>query len=200
MTLKGKKTGYRYINYFLFIELSDKKKEKGVIKILSYYFTPIKSHPDFGFGMMASTFVDAANKLDTNDNFALGFEYLPICYLKRHSLELFLKSFIVLLHKNYHINYGTLDYSSDTPKYKNQQNEWKFLFKEHDLLKLFIYFQSIVQNHLLDIKQKTLITDFHLLDQEYLNKIEKINNYDSHSDYFRYPMSKDNAKDKKKSL
>lgn len=167
---------------------------------MMYYLVPMKDQSDFGFGMMASTFLHGADKLKAEDKFALGFEYLPICYLKRHSLELFLKSFIILLHKNYEINYGDTPFTSDKPKYQNNKGEWQDLYKEHDLSKLFQHFKSILDLHRDDVAEKTMVSDWPFFNEDYLDSINEITDYDNHSDFFRYPMSKDKAKDGHKQL
>ena len=164
-----------------------------------YYFLPMKDQSDFGFGLVASSFLGAADELKEN-SFALGFEYLPICYLRRHSIELFLKSFIILLHKYYRISYDDTCYSSNKPKYRHKNGTWHDLYKEHDLLKLYTYFRSLIHSYSGDIGEKTSVNDWTFFNDEYINNIAKITDYDNHSDFFRYPMSKDIAKDKRKQL
>jgi hypothetical protein len=166
---------------------------------MMYYFLPMKEKSDFGFGLVASSFLAAADRLK-DDKFAQGFEYLPICYLRRHSIELFLKSFIILLHKNYKIDYGDVRYSSDKPRYKGDNSTWHDLYKEHNLLKLYTYFKSLVDIYYNDIIERTYVTDWPFFNNEYKENIRIITDYDNHSDYFRYPMSRDMAKDKRKQL
>jgi len=159
----------------------------------------MKEQSDLGFGMVASSFLAAADKLDGED-FSLGYEYLPICYLKRHSLELFLKSFIILLHKHYNIDFNDLPPTTDKPKYQDISGKWSDLYKEHDVAKLYQYFCSLFNANKEDIIDNTHTNDWPFGADEYLTNLQLVSNYDNHSDFFRYPMSKDAAKDKHKEI
>ena len=60
---------------------------------MNFLFTPPNTHYDNGLGIPAHNFLNAANILKENNNTMAG--VLPLYYLQRHSIELFLKSLIV---------------------------------------------------------------------------------------------------------
>lgn len=164
------------------------------------YFEPMSDQKDLGFGLMASTFHFAATALAKDGMFAVGYEYFPICYLLRHSIELYLKSFIIFFHKQYKISFGDLPYDTKEPKYKNQKGEWVPLNKEHDLGKLFNYFVELFKDNRDDIEKDNYSIGWPFLENDFQENIKTISQYDFRSDYFRYPISKDLQKDCKKEL
>lgn len=63
-------------------------------------FTPLNKHYDFGFGAMADAFEEASQRIETavQENRFLNWA-LPVCFLRRHAIELFLKSMLVILER-----------------------------------------------------------------------------------------------------
>src|SRR5690554_3997430 len=98
-----------------------------------YMFTPLEEHPDKGFGAMADSFEEAAKILSKSEN-TLEKAHLPINYLRRHAIELFLKSIIILLHTKFEIPYG------DNPDTSTPQvlvnDEWKLMNRIHSIRQL----------------------------------------------------------------
>ena len=75
-----------------------------------YMMLPLDRHFDSGFGAVADSFKDAADTLDsTRENTPTLNDHLPISYLYRHAIELYLKSAIIIFHRKLNIPYG------DTP-------------------------------------------------------------------------------------
>ena len=66
---------------------------------MNVFITPPETHFDGGLGISASDFRSAAETLKSSE--VSGSGILPICYLQRHSLELYLKSLIFILHKKF---------------------------------------------------------------------------------------------------
>jgi hypothetical protein len=165
--------------------------------MMMYALLPMTTQSDLGFGLIAESFLNAADNLDDKE-FALGYEYLPICYLRRHSLELFLKSFIILLHKHYNLKFDDLPPSTEKPKFKDSNGKWNSLYKEHDVAKLYLYFRELIMMNRAEIEEYTRVLDWPFYKDSYLDNFTLIADYDNHSDFFRYPISKDKAKDKHK--
>ena len=63
-----------------------------------YLLAPLDKHFDLGFGFMGNTFRDAATTL-TERKKQIYHGDIPISYLQRHAIELYLKSAIIILHK-----------------------------------------------------------------------------------------------------
>lgn len=65
-------------------------------------FTPLTAHYDFGLGAMANAFEDAAECIEkaVAENRFLNWT-LPVCFLRRHAIELFLKSMLVILDRRF---------------------------------------------------------------------------------------------------
>ena len=67
------------------------------------YLKPLALQTDLGLGATADSFYYAAQALDDNQDtkygFGIGGGKLPILYLYRHSIELYLKSAITLIYK-----------------------------------------------------------------------------------------------------
>lgn len=118
---------------------------------------------------------------------------LPLCYLQRHAVELFLKSLIVILHKKYKVAYGQ-GFSPEKPAIKFH-GKWISLSSTHNLLDLFNYFQEIFTA--LTPKLPTR-TDWSLA-SDIEEKIKLISGSDPKSTYFRYPESTNRVQDSKKS-
>jgi hypothetical protein len=65
-------------------------------------FTPLTKHYDFGLGAMADAFEEAAQCIEkvVEENRFLNWT-LPVCFLRRHAIELFLKSMLVILERRF---------------------------------------------------------------------------------------------------
>ena len=62
------------------------------------FLLPPERHFDGGLGATAGEFKRSAEELKVTKGTALA--HLPVCYLQRHSIELYLKSLIVILYKS----------------------------------------------------------------------------------------------------
>ena len=86
---------------------------------MTYLFTGIETHIDKGFGVTADAYKKSAEFLETNDfehfNITQQAE-MPQNYLFRHSIELYLKSLILIFHRKLKINYGNYAFDSDHPE------------------------------------------------------------------------------------
>src|SRR5690554_2385757 len=106
---------------------------------MNYLYTPPSSHYDGGIGITACNFRDAAETLQEHGASLDGI--LPLCYLYRHAMELFLKSIIFILHKKYKIGFGN-GFSLERPGIK-VRGRWESMEKTHNLSDLYTYFEIL---------------------------------------------------------
>ncbi|NBF89548.1 hypothetical protein, partial [Klebsiella pneumoniae] len=100
-----------------------------------YLMMPLHMHIDYGFGATAEQFKESADVLSASESVKdLG---MPVNYLRRHAIELYLKSLIYVLHRNFKIPFssgGTLG----KPKIKVLGKDFE-LENMHDIRLLTIY-------------------------------------------------------------
>jgi hypothetical protein len=157
---------------------------------MQYLFTPPNTHYDGGLGATADQFSTAAESLEKNDSSMAG--VLPKSYLQRHALELWFKSFIVIIHKKFNIPYG-VNFSQAKPAIL-VNGKWKSLSNTHNLSELYSYFHNIYESN------KTKVPEG--VNWDFPDKIEKqvklVSGSDPKSTYFRYPESSNETQDSKK--
>ena len=71
-----------------------------------YMLLPLDQHYDSGFGAVADSFKDAADSLNDPTKPSAFSSHLPVSFLCRHAIELYLKSAIITLHRKFSIPYG----------------------------------------------------------------------------------------------
>ncbi|OXR33434.1 hypothetical protein PSUM_15560 [Pseudomonas umsongensis] len=161
-----------------------------------YMMLPLDRHFDSGFGAVADSFRDAADALEnTRENTPTLNDHLPISYLYRHAIELYLKSAIIIFHRKLNIPYGDTPASGE-PKVLDGA-KWKPMFNVHGLQPLYRHFCFLFEDHAEYLSTHTN-TDWSF-PAELGQWISDIEETDSSSTFFRYPVTKDKAKDKEKS-
>jgi hypothetical protein len=158
---------------------------------MNVFLTPPDQHFDGGLGMSASNFKSASEALKNSEDNQSG--ALPICYLQRHSIELYLKSLIYILHKKFDIPFGE-GFSLEKPAIL-ANGKWKPLSNVHNLSDLFTYFLSVFDSEKVSMPSTTDWT----IDSKIKGKINLISGYDPNSTYFRYPKALDAKRDAIKS-
>lgn len=167
---------------------------------MQYLMTGIESHPDKGFGITADSYYASAEHLMTNHFETYDSTQqaeMPQNFLFRHSIELYLKSLIIIFHRTLKISYGTVPFDSEEPELLSD-GQWRKLYSSHFLDKLYHYW----------------LNDLLLPNVELLNKIAPkgdwqktkgiselfpvICKYDKDSSYFRYPITKNTLLDNEK--
>lgn len=156
-----------------------------------YLMMPLHMHIDYGFGATAEQFKESADILSASESVRnLG---MSVNYLRRHAIELYLKSLIYVLHRKFNIPFSNGG-SLEKPKIKVLGKDYE-LEKMHDIRLLTMY--SIGQHN------KLIPCFFHLgigeIEKDILDKINKINSIDSKSTFFRYPKTEDHIQDIRKS-
>lgn len=160
---------------------------------MEFLMTSPSQHYDKGIGVMGWHFYSAVQKLKVGNHGVNSDGEIPVFYLQRHAIELFLKSAIFILHKKFDIEFSD-GFSLSRPAIKIR-GSWKSLDSTHNLSDLYEYFEELFNN------SKTLlpagIPDE--LPRDLKSKINLISGYDPKSTFFRYPESGCNHTDKRKS-
>lgn len=158
---------------------------------MNILLTPPETHFDKGLGISAWRFRDSANLLleSNSPNDLLS----PISYLQRHSIELYLKSLIYILHKKYDIPFGE-NFSLERPAIL-VGTKWISLTNTHNLADLYNYFLNVYNACLNSLPSGVNWQ----ISNNLKNKINLVSGYDPKSTYFRYPESGDKSQDQKKS-
>lgn len=163
---------------------------------MQFIFSPLDQQIDLGFGVMGHSFRSAAEELDSNEKPTADFQrHLPICFLYRHAIELFLKSAIIIIHRKFCIPYDNQPCDS-TPKILFE-SKWKNMYTVHSVAELFSYLQTLFSNwkSTLDSTTKTDWT----MPNEIQAWVKLIEGYDRKGTFFRYPVAGDSHMDAAKS-
>lgn len=168
---------------------------------MQYILAPLERHSDDGFGALGDAFKRAADVLVKTDEASkrMFWSELPIIFLLRHAIELFLKSGIIVVHRKLKIAYDTENYKSAKPSLLTSSGAWKPLFKTHDLPELYWYWKKLVSEN----KERLTELSEHKPDMSIPNELDgwvaAVGSVDPSSEYFRYPVSKNRGSDKEKS-
>lgn len=155
---------------------------------------PLYLQYDSGFGAIASSFKFSADALEENPSAGGLQSHLPISFLYRHSIELYLKSCIVIFHRRFNTAYQYTDSGEAAILIGNKP---KLLKDIHALTPLYTYLKSLIG---MNIEFLTTLKDTDwALTPELDNRVQLIDGTDSSSTFFRYPITKDKPKDKQKS-
>lgn len=158
---------------------------------MQYSLTGIDTHLDFGFGITGESYYHSAEHLYENKEKIQTFQQveMPINFLYRHSIELILKSLIIIFHKRLQLPYGAEPFDTINPK-ACIDKKWKALDCCHWIGELYTYWcKELLLKHKSDLdriapnddwQEEKFITDFFPL----------ISTYDRDSSFFRYPVTK----------
>lgn len=160
-----------------------------------YLFAPLDTHYDEGFGAVADSFKNAGNALKETCNRGKLNGHLPICYLFRHSIELFLKGCIIIVHQALKIPYGSEPCTSEPRIPIN--GKLNSIYATHDIDVLYKYFSNLLN------KKKSELDKVTRTKWEFKatlgSKFERLKEIDSSGAYFRYPTEKSAVYEKDKS-
>ena len=154
---------------------------------------------DFGFGITGESYYDTARFLHEHrkDIPVIQLKEMPESFLYRHSIELFLKSLIIIFHKKLKINYDQEPPTSKQPKVFSK-GKWMNLYRCHWIDELYLYWKD----HLLIPNLETLKEIAPRGDWREYEQITKalpiIAKYDRESSFFRYPVTENAAQDLEK--
>lgn len=167
---------------------------------MQYLLTGIQLHPDKGFGITANAYYKSAEHLMTNH-----FEYydstqqaeMPQNFLFRHSIELYLKSLIIIFHRELKINYGTVPFDSEEPEIFTD-GKWRKLYNCHYIDKLYKYWLTDLLLPNIDAVNKIAPKGDWQEAKEITELLPIICKYDQDSSYFRYPITRNSLLDSEK--
>jgi hypothetical protein len=94
-----------------------------------YMLTGIESHSDLGFGITGDAYYKTGEHLRSSpipNHDVTSQVDMPENFLFRHSIELYIKSLIILFHRELRINYGTMPYNTKDPQILTKA-KWKSL-------------------------------------------------------------------------
>ncbi len=167
------------------------KKRKTIPPAFFYQYKPFRLQFDNGFGAISDAFYEAALRLEKSskqDRFINS--AMPLCFLYRHSIELFLKSCIIILHRGLQIAF-----EKDTRSELAINIGQKIIPIEqiHSIKTLHIYFNEFLSKHHKDLELAS-ITHWSTIPSKLAELVEKIEVFDMKSTTFRYPGPNDDLK------
>jgi hypothetical protein len=156
---------------------------------------PLHLQYDWGFGAMADAYLAAANGLENSDWPEKRFNgHLPVAFLRRHAVELYLKSGIVIFHRRLGITDGSD--KSDGHLMVKVAGEWRPFKKVHNIADLFAYWSTLFETHH-DFLVVNTRTDWKF-PAELPAQIATIQEWDPDSTLARYPLTLKSKKDEAK--
>lgn len=165
---------------------------------MNYQLTGIETHLDFGFGITAEAYYESAELLFEQKKEIKVFQLveMPIGFLYRHSIELFLKSLIIIFHKKLQLPYDAEPFNSKKPKVFIG-GVWVDLYDCHLIDELYNYWVDLLNTYQAQLQELSPKDDWTEVEQ--ISKlIPTIAGYDRNSTYFRYPLTKNTSVDRKK--
>jgi hypothetical protein len=123
---------------------------------MNYLLLPMSQHCDDGIGATGQAFQSSADFLNDNfDPIGVVNNHLPISFLYRHSIELYLKSIIVVLHRTLKLSYGDQPFDGDA--YVPVSGKWKRIYTVHSVATLWAHALDLLKTskHLLEPRCST---------------------------------------------
>ena len=163
---------------------------------MHYLLTPLESHFDKGFGAVANSFLYAADLVAAPDSPSPSLDsHIPSSFLYRHAIELYLKSGIIIFHRKFAIPWGP-DSKTDEP-HVLIGGKWKPMYNEHKMAPLYGRVKQLMVDHIDFLRAETRTTwDFPKRFDDWISLIDET---DSSSTFFRYPITKHGERDAEKS-
>lgn len=163
---------------------------------MNYYFTEISTHLDKGFGVTAEAFKQAADALATSEfqHSVIPQSRVPIHYLYRHAIELYLKSMIIIFHTKLDIpergkqNGYVNIYLPQSARKQGQKNVYRSINITHSIRILFSYWKNVMISYRNRLNELAPDGDWRINPKMFAD-VRIISSYDDAGDYFRYPVS-----------
>lgn len=150
---------------------------------MNYLFAPLSRQADKGFGLTADAFKEAAQMLYSDKTQSLNTQ-IPICYLFRHSIELYLKSAIVVFFTRFSLI--NEDGSKEEPRIK-KKDKLLSIYAVHDIEVLYKHWKHLLANQEKFLKENTN-TNWHI-PPEMDALVTAVDELDQRGTFFRYPIS-----------
>lgn len=150
---------------------------------------PLEHHIDGGLGAIGEAFEEAAKTLAANAReIDTSHPHLPISFLYRHAIELYLKSVIVVIHRTLQVPYGPNPHEG--PAFLPVEGKWKPLHRVHSVGTLWTRFVELVAIHAEELGERWQ-TNWQAIPDELPGMIKVIEKADASSTFFRYPDGRD---------
>ncbi len=143
---------------------------------------PLDQHFDGGLGATGRSFEESANLLSASS--ASKDIRLPICFLYRHAIELYLKSVIVVMHRALKVPYGSTPY--DGSAHVIVDGKWLPIYRVHSVAILWSHALGLIRDSKSALEERCK-TDWQAVPEELIRSIEEIELIDGSSTFFRYP-------------
>ena len=158
---------------------------------MHWLLSPFDKHSDDGFGAMGDAFSASAEVLLSAEKDSMSHREVPICFLLRHAVELYLKSALVVLYRAFEKDEGypsILDGERRRP-----------LTAVHGVGVLYrqLMEQMTLHRDQLEVRCKTSWLPF---PAELADAISKIEAIDERGTFFRYPVGNDSLKSSNKPI
>ncbi len=157
---------------------------------MNYLYMPFHQHADSGFGATGDAYKEAADYLEqssTTEN-SICDSHLPINFLRRHAIELFLKSGIIIFHRVLHLPYGDIPWDSNNPMTLLKEGKWRPLYATHSVKKLHRYHSQLFSDHKNFLSKNTRVN--WSFPAEMAAWIDTIESFDPDGTHSRYPVTK----------
>jgi hypothetical protein len=158
----------------------------------NYQFKPLTHQFDDGFGIMADAFNEAAVRLEgSSEQQHFINESLPIAYLYRHAIELYLKSIVIVLHRHLKIPFG-----QNPPRGAPQiriGEKWLPFNRVHNVADLHRHFEDILTKNINQLQENS-VTDWSTISTDLARWMAAVADVDRQSTFFRYPGTGDALK------
>jgi len=150
-----------------------------------YDFLPLGEQYDRGFGAMGDAFHESAQHLSSVPLFLN--QHLVVGFLLRHSVELYLKSIILVLHRRLKVRWAVPG-TDDNPRIEINKQSTP-LFSTHSVLGLYGYVETLFLTHSNELAACTRTDWAGAFTADTSNDIRIVDAADAKSGFFRYPMS-----------
>ena len=164
---------------------------------MHYMMLPLRWHYDGGYGAMAVAFFDSAKKLRKEQEPVLFLEHLPIDFLFRHAIELYLKSGIVIVHKRLNLLFD--DGGDGSKPVVLHKGKPCLLERIHTIGSLFAHWKGLVVTHEAALKACCKFQGEWTIEAAADGWVTSIDEIDAAGTFYRYPSRKNEQEDDNKS-
>ena len=162
-----------------------------------WQMSPFQPQIDDGYGWMAESYKEAGDRvLDfPRPRQLVGIE-CPTCFLYRHSIELYLKSLIVVLHRTLELPFGDVPHDAG-PKVRCGDG-WRPIYTVHRISDLYAHFRALIRENKATLDANTR-TDWSTIPEQLDEWMTRAGEADPGSTFFRYPVTSSHECDALKS-
>lgn len=158
-----------------------------------FYFMSLDRQFDGGFGVIGEAFKEAGDEMAKVESAQRRpYAHLPISYLYRHAIELYLKSMIFTIHRAFEM---PLNQDSDPPLVRSD-GKWKQFDTVHNLCGLWTCLHTLMERHKGRLDEVS-VTDWTGLEQ-CDTWIKTIDAADPSGTLLKYPTSRNKSADREK--